>query len=301
MSEENVQEAQSIIENRQKIGVYSRTQIPSYTTVNNITYSIMPDNGGFTAAQIVSIISGINAWKNNTNILNFVRISDNNTSANIRIKRLDNGPNDSWGNTDLFPNGIVNSAIGVFLDEIVADCTGPQLTCLRNIVTHEVGHCLGLDHTDNLDNSGAAIPVIGSSSNDPTSIMNSGITLPINSSSLLPGPNLNDYNVISSLFPISSIYSTISSVTKTFVDDNKYNIKVNINQTFGRNYVAKADIIKNGVVVKSVTGDIGILASSTINMGVVTLLPGQYQVKLTSKNYRADFTQPNTSTVSLTI
>ena len=186
------------------------------------------------------------------------------------------------------------------LRNVEEDCTVEIATCIRNLVTHETGHLLGFNHTDETSSW-----ILGSPLNEQISIMNSSTAGGgIAGLGLLEGPSLNDFNMASALYPANGIALNITGigVTPWSIDNDYCYLNITYNQTLGRSYTAVIQVLKSGTVVSTYTKDIGVAETSVISTPKIFVGPsGQYQVRIFGKNYKGDFTQTvSSNTITFT-
>jgi hypothetical protein len=280
----------SIAGDRQR--ALGKTAMVDYSNTNGITFSISDE---FSETEKTAIRAGFALWSTPFTSLVFVEVIPYSESADIKVYE-DNYLvcDEHWWSglcygLGSFPNGHKPGPyIALNMDLIEDDCTVSLATCVRNVLAHELGHNLGFFHTD--DASG--ILLVNSPVNDKTSIMNSGNVQSMADVGLSPGPNANDLNMASAIYPKNGLTMALTGVTIVEFPGWYELVGINYSQTFGRSYTAKVEIFQNEVLIKSFFQDIGLATSGSI---YTPLKPGHYQARTFGKNYKGDFTQPNPS------
>lgn len=272
-----------------------------YAQTSAIRYKI---SNSFTDEQHEAIVAGIKMWENASTNLHFVEVA---AHAQV-VVFLDNtlvGPDGlTIYGLGKFPDGTgPGNSIQINMSAILSDCRVDDAICIRNVVTHEMGHCLGFGHNDEVL-FGAGNWFLGSPGPigvDQGSIMNSGpggeglVGL-----GQLSGPNDNDRKVVSAMYPASGITVPITGILAEWVDEDRYNFRLKYSQPgLNRSYTAYVQILQDGVVKKTKFVDIGIKSGGEIGFGVISLHPGLCQVKIFGINYRGDFTQSAYSTQTI--
>jgi hypothetical protein len=275
-----------------QISVVKTSAIPIGTS-SSLTFRIL---SGFTPAQMTAIRAGVASWVSPTrNRISFTEVAA--TSPAMFTFVLNNTLTvngfPAFG-ASTFPTGTTPaSTISLNMALTGTSCTVVIGTCIGNLVSHELGHALGFHH---LIETGET-QIIETPTADATSIMNDGNTAGgMAGLGLLPGPNLNDLNMSSALYPNGGLALTLSSVgyTNWNIDPSFCFINVGYTQPVGRCYSVRMEILQNGVVIKSRIIDIGVATTGTCT-SKFDLPIGQYQVRLIGINYRGDFTQMGTS------
>lgn len=270
---------------RQRIVAKSAT-VPFFS-VANLTYSI---DAGFTPEQIAGIRAGIIMWSNgktnialsevpSTSLPNIIIYVNNNLGAN------------RWGQTAFPSGGPISAAIAINIEETIQDCTVDIAQCLKILTAHELGHALGFRHTDEQ----ASQLLYGSPQSDPGSIMNSGDAIGgMAGYGTLPGPNDNDTDMASALYPkIGLAVELLNVQVSPSMGGDFVTMDVSYRQNYGICHTVIFELLRNNQVIKTFQPqDIGVIKTGKIYLGKFLVEPGRYQVRAVGRNYKGDFTQP---------
>ncbi|MDG5491812.1 zinc-dependent metalloprotease [Psychroserpens sp. SPM9] len=150
-------------------------------------YSKITDPGGVISQDpnpwLIPITNAISDWNTviDDSCLQFVLV---NHAQNADIKIISDMDPES---PDVLPSNYLGRAglpdsnmdpfgyVYINLDFTNTDTSPPSNNQMRNIIIHEIGHCVGFVHTDQSSSTGGYNPIPGTPINDPNSVMNAFI------------------------------------------------------------------------------------------------------------------------------
>ncbi len=233
-----------------------------------------------------AIQEGVTAWESPKNNCSFIAVNSMN-EAYIVIERDDELGANVYGVAD-FP--CMNHGRNIFLNvhETEADHGSTLLSaCIKNIVTHEMGHSFGFHHTDSQANV-----LSGTPESDPNSIMLSGASWPIPDGlewfGNLPGPDGYDFLMAEYFFPRDGAHVEIEQVQISSSGNGLSSVRFKFKQVTALCYHISYEF-KNGEALIQA----GESLSDGTTEGWISIpgfyTPGTYTLTLCGKNYAQDY------------